>query len=292
MKIVKVVHADSIKELNREREEFSLQTFDIENFITEQVENWRSREPIWKSHAKLLGLGIIGGVAMLAIKMTGNQAEGYIKTSCKKLFSTLQEAIAGAEVLPLDVAKQTYPRTQSLSVGTFALHPFDSKRLTRLEHYHTNLAMEKDDELVVLLGKMGAKTVRIVEVDMEKKSSSGKLGVEEVTTGVTGQFNVSQYTETGKELIVNFEGRDVETDPHLLNSSLWFSTDSKLSSILASRLFAPNKIASYTLKNTYTETFDFDFDLAVRYLVVKADLKAEYSSLSKKERLFHVEFSR
>ncbi|MFL6213841.1 MAG: hypothetical protein ACJ74J_08085 [Blastocatellia bacterium] len=59
-----------------------------------------------------------------------------------------------------------------------------------------------------------------------------------------------------------------------------------------SRRFNPNKIEQYILRNTYTETFDFDFDLAVRYLAVKADLKAEYTSISRKERLFHVEFSK
>jgi hypothetical protein len=58
------------------------------------------------------------------------------------------------------------------------------------------------------------------------------------------------------------------------------------------RRFNPNKIERYTLKSTYQETFDFDFDLAARFTAFNSDIRAQYQSLSQKERLFEVEFSR
>lgn len=104
--------------------------------------------------------------------------------------------------------------------------------------------------------------------------------------------DIAKEVANNKDLLVEFEGNIVDIQPDLLDNSLWFSDDSRLLSIFESRRFSPNKIESYTLKNTYTETFDFDFELAAKYLVIDADLKAQYKSVSKRERLFEVRFSK
>lgn len=53
------------------------------------------------------------------------------------------------------------------------MHPYDESKLTLIEHYHRNLALEKDDELIVLLGKMGAKSsLTIVENDENKEQAN------------------------------------------------------------------------------------------------------------------------
>ncbi|MEL6930939.1 MAG: hypothetical protein AAFO95_20285, partial [Cyanobacteria bacterium J06600_6] len=75
-------------------------------------------------------------------------------------------------------------------------------------------------------------------------------------------------------------------------NSLWFSDDSRLLSIFESRKFNQNRIEKYTLTNTYTQTFDFDFELAARYIIANADLKIQYQSVSQKERSFQVEFGK
>jgi len=75
---------------------------------------------------------------------------------------------------------------------------------------------------------------------------------------------------------------------HLANS-LWFTNDSQLNAIFQSRR-SGNPIREYTLKSTYTQTFDFDFVLAARALPVKVDLRAEFEKLKTTERFFHVDF--
>lgn len=194
------------------------------------------------------------------------------------------------ETISLERARETYPETRSLSIGTYTLHPRNSKMLTPLENFHKNLAMQKDHELIVLLGKMGAKSLRRIEGDISE--NLGKANVSANTVKVGSSVDIDIFEKIGKEkdLLVEFEGNVVNLQPNLLDNSLWFSDDSKLISIYESRKFDRNKIVSYTLRNTYTETFDFDFDLAANYLVVKADLKAQYQSISKKERLFEIEF--
>lgn len=208
------------------------------------------------------------------------------------ILEDILEQLDKPEVINLDIAKARYPKTNNLSVGTYTLHPYDSQKLTRIEHFHRNLALEKDDELIVLLGKMGAKSVRIIETDAQKKVGGGNLKTDVFSLDAQIGVNLSGSTERSTDLLVTFEGNVVDIDPHLLETSLWFCTDSKLNAIFESRRFNPNKIEQYTLVNTYTETFDFDFDLATKYLVVETDLRAEYHSISSKERFFHVEFGK
>ena len=51
-------------------------------------------------------------------------------------------------------------------------------------------------------------------------------------------------------------------------------------------------IREYTLRSTYTQTFDFDFAAATRVMAVKVDLRAEYETLKATERFFHVDFGK
>jgi hypothetical protein len=162
--------------------------------------------------------------------------------------------------------------------------------LTLLEHFHTNLALEKDDELILLLGKMGAKTVTITERNTHSKIVAGSAKARIMAVDPELHSGFTKSMEAGRELTVSFEGNDVELDPNLLLTSLWFKNDSHLNTIFEGRRFAPSRMLSYTLRNRYTETFDFDFDIAAKYLVVKADLRAEYELISSKERFFEVKF--
>ena len=158
-----------------------------------------------------------------------------------------------------------------------------------MENYH-KLAFEKDDELIVLLGRMGAKTVKIHETGSSGMSGKGSLNADNLLRGFDVNAKFSKEDEHSKELIVTFEGNVTDIPKNLLEQSLWFKDDSKVNSILESRRFLDNKVKKYSLKNTYTESFDFDFDLAAKFLIVKVDLKAKYESLKKKERNFLIEF--
>jgi len=282
------------EEIEFEKQLFLIQHYDLENFLerTEpQIIKWKLIsniliEQFTKQQNQKLWM-VIPFAGPLAATL-----KNIIRDTAHHLFQDITNQLENVEILSFEMAKKTYPETHNFSIGTYTLHPYDSKRLTRLEHYHKNLALEKDDELVILLGKMGAKTLRIVESDSKQKSGTGSVGVETIPVDAQESLELSQKTEKDKELLVTFEGNVVDIEPDLLRNSLWFANDSKLNAIFESRRFHSNRIEQYTLKNTYTETFDFNFDLAAKYLTVKVDLKAEYETISKKERLFFVEFGK
>jgi len=322
MKIIKIAHANTNIEIESERESFSIKSYNIESFLLRQEAEIieQTRKQFEKILEKIKGkpkpspsvtnlvinflnpLTSITDVIELGnhfythITNEEERQEAFAKLAMRKTLADLLQDItsqmARVEIISLEAGRDKYPRTRNLSIGTYTLHPRDSLRLTRLEHYHKNLALEKDDELIVLLGRMGAKSLRIIEIDNDQQSSSTKMGVDTVSVDVKGGANFSSKFEKNKDLLVTFEGNVVDIDSDLLEKSLWFSDDSKLLSIFESRRFNANKIEEYTLRNTYTETFDFDFRLAAQYLVIQSDLQVEYQTISKKERFFHIEFGK
>jgi len=282
MKIVKVVHAARDQKIELEKQQVTLQSYSVDDFLK------KYEESIWGNTSPILLHGIMQSDGdENAIK---SALRPVIRYTASKLLQALRDTYEDVAIISLASAKKKYPQTYNLAIGTYALHPCKNDMLTRLEHYHSDLALEKDDELIVLLGKMGAKVIRITESETQDKAVGGQVGVEKMIVNVGFNAGVSQKIEKGRELEVTFEGGNFDVNPDLLKTSLWFSNDSKLQAILQARCFDPSKMKSYALKNTYTETFDFDFDLAVKYLVLKTDLKAEYHSVSQRERNFYVEF--
>ena len=296
MKIIKVVHSKMSTEMLLERQLLTIQTYDINDFLKRHEADIISKSKVDKkellSNFSVFDPFYLAFLAMIPLSDLRIKwaIAGTASMLLEDIFSKLQED--DLEIISLESAREKYPRTHNISIGTYTLHPYDNERLTRLESYHKNLALEKDDELITLLGKMGAKTLRIMESDTQKKSGAGSLGVDTVAVDVEVGTNISQGTDRSKDLLVTFEDNIVDISPYLLKTSLWFSNDSRLNAIFESRRFDPNKIQRYTLRNTYTETFDFDFNLAAKYLAIKVDLKAEYDSISKKECFFHVEFGK
>lgn len=306
MKIIRVIHASTADELEVEKQVFAIQNYDLEEFLTKYESDiikqakQAEREFVSKSTENVafhLGRQIlktlpVASILTEEILINPKSFVRFSKIAILTALQDLQSKLEKVEVLPIEVAKEKYPKSHNLSTGTYTLHPRDSKRLTRLEYYHRHLAQEKDDELIILLGKMGAKSLKILESDTQDNSASARLGIDTIAVDMKGNLNFCQKLGKNKELIVTFEGNVTKIEPNLLENSLWFSDDGKLYSIFESRLFNSNKIEQYVLRTTYTETFDFDFSLAAKYLTLDADLKAEYKSLSKKERFFYVEFGK
>lgn len=300
MKIIKVVHANTEEDLSNEGTSFVIHDYDIEAFLQRQKEHHEAYPK--RILTFLISSAISSAVPLISLLQfvsgTVNTSQlvvftkEFARETVKYLLKDIVDQIEKIEVISLDQARTKYPKTRNLSIGTYTLHPRDSQRLTRLDYYHKNLALEKDDELIVLLGRMGAKSLKIIESDISEGLSSTQSEVDVVKVDAKVGVNLSNKVGKGKELLVEFEGNVVDIDRNLLDQSLWFSDDSKLLSIFESRRFDRNRIEQYTLSSTYTETFDFNFDLAVKYLVVKTDLKAEYKSISKKERLFQIEFGK
>jgi hypothetical protein len=307
VKIIKVIHRENVIPEHKKQEELKLDEYSVSSFM-EQCVTTENRE-----------LNIIFTKIPYTITKTkfdkefsepfenkkeGESVTGLSGAQKKKIIEVISEEFLRSlkphqksrshniEYLSLEEANERYPRTNNLSVGTYTLHPRDSSRLTLLEHYHRNLALEKDDELIVLLGRMGAKRVRIIERDDKQNLGGGHVSTDTILMEGQVGGELGHRISQEKELIVLFEGHSVDIEEDLLRNSLWFAKDSRLNAIFESRRFQSNKIEEYTLRNTYTETFDFDFDFAMSNLVFKVDLKTEYETISKKERLFHVEFGR
>ena len=307
MKVLKVVHATSPEELELEHALAVIQTFDRDSFLathetqimeySKHYEAPQNEEEIVKTSgaratriaSRIARTGFDG--IRTAAAMREYCIERAMRQTIELLLADLRQQLENVDVIPLETARERYPATHSLSVGTYTLHPCDSKRLAQLEHFHRNLASEKDDELIDLLGKMGADTVKIVERDEDQSqwSVGGSAEQEIVDAGAGAGLSLAKRISRNRELVVVYEGTDLEIDPYLLANSLWFTNDSQLSAIFESRRSA-NPIRQYTLKSTYTQTFDFDFKAALTALAVKVDLKAEYETLRKTERFFHVDF--
>lgn len=297
MKIVRVTHQVQESDLEIERMRTVLEDFDVEGFVSGWSFLWNGdfraslnerMNPV--SRAIFAGTSSPKKHAEREKQDALSFAESVLKRAITKF---RQDACCELDLLDIAGALSRYPNTSNLTVGTYTLHPCDSQRLTRLDHYHRNLALEKDDELIVILGKMGAVEITKTEHRHDGTSIGGSaaasVGVPSAA-GVSAQFNGSKTREKGSSMAATYEGRTVAVDPNLLKNSLWFRTDSRLNALLEARLFSDNRITSYTVTNTYSEGFDFDFKVAGRYLASKADLRAEYEHLSKTVRHFHVTF--
>lgn len=285
MKIIRVVHNITSEEMAIPKENINLQYYQPSDFM-----NLHEKFLLEQGYTTI-SLKLIHG--MIESASDENEIKAAIRPLILHSVETLLDDLRGAtnqiEVLSFEQAQNCYPETRNLTIGTYTIHPRNKAMLTRLESYHRDLAMEKDHELITLLGEMGAYKVTIVENNRNQNQGGVKIGVENMVVNVGGGFDLAQRIENGKALRVEFKGTTSNRNPNLLQDSLWFSQDGQLHSILRSRL-SENPMIRYELLNTYTETFDFDFDLAAKYLVLKADLRAEYQTLSQIERLFVVDF--
>jgi hypothetical protein len=313
LKIVKVVHAISEEDIFREKQSLMLNNYNIDEFINRNLKALR-RTNIDKSVVEqmideneelkrtsflekpFIGIGIRASKIFSLIEGELAIRDIAIFERSQRISKILLEdlrtkADSFADVISIDDAREMYPCTKNLSIGTYTLHPYNSNMLTSLESFHKKLALEKDNELIVLLGRMGAKTVRIIDVSQSSSNGASKVSGNVVKVNACAEVSIENSLNSEQELIVEYEGNVVEIPSNLLAHSIWHSS-SELKAIFNSRRFNKNPLHKYTLKNTYTETYDFDFDLAAKYLFAEFDLKAEYNTIKKRERLFEVQFAR
>jgi hypothetical protein len=187
-----------------------------------------------------------------------------------------------------------FPATKELSAGFYTVHPCNPAALAPVENYFTNLALEKEDEFIVLLGKMGAKSVHGLRCDGKSTSfgldggGSAHGGVKDFT--VTAGLSVGRELKNFKEYEVHFEGSKPNITADLLRQSLWFKNDSQMNGILESRL-SGNPLVSKTFKSDISKSFNFNVKAAAQVLGVgEASLKSSFESIKTSYTEFHVEF--
>lgn len=287
MRIIKVAHEDGNRSIENESSVTILQNYDAKRFVSKYGSDIIRRGQDVQQIT-------LSSIPDYDLTNDNHLHEIIIKQTISTLITDILGQIESVEVVSIKSAQEMFPRTQNtITTGMYTLHPCDEKSLTRLEHFHKNLAMEKDDELIKILGMMGAKTVKIIESDSLKTTTSGEIAVKTIVVNVEAGEKSSKNIEGSREMVATFEGNLVDISPDLLKDSLWYAHDAKFNNILECRMFKQNRIRTYGLRNTYTETFDFNFRLAAKYIfATEVDLKAEYESISKIERLFFVEFGK
>lgn len=227
----------------------------------------------------------------------GNEQNGEDMKSSMTVFQVSTDSMVSpkknCKLISLEDAQEKYPESKDLATGFYTIHPCNSKALTPIENYFTNLALDKDNECIVLLGKMGAKKVRIYRNTREKKDnnfdSSFGLTKKSVNAGLNSTFSNELNSETDFE--VEFSGNQLEFSKDLLRNSIWFKNDSQMNGLLDS-LLSKNPPKDWNYVENMSSTFNFDFSVAASILgVFEASLKNDFSKVSNLQRTFHVEFN-
>ena len=200
-----------------------------------------------------------------------------IKENCKSI--TLNE---------LDIK---FPNTKNRSAGYYTIHPCDPKSLTPIEEYYTNIALDQDDERIVLLGKIGAKSVHIQRIDISNKNNKFNANIDmPKTVKVEVGNSIFSSLQESFNLFVEFEGNKVNIDENLLDKSIWYKKDSEMNGFLTLRLNG-NRITQRDITVKSSKRFNFDISAAASIIgIADIEIKNEYEEVTKTMRKFHVIF--
>ena len=202
-----------------------------------------------------------------------------------------EEIKEGCRPLSLSEVKSIFPETPNVRAGVYAQHPGNAYALIPVGDYCATMTLDRCVECVVLLGKMGAKSVRVSRANGEENLVGGgvKASVYGRGASVAGEF--SSKAKRQREISVVFEGSsDVVVSSDLLENSVWHKHDVHLNAILSVRL-SGNKLKEYAFKESQKSECNFDFHLAARLLgIVESKLKADYENAMSESRTFHVVF--
>ena len=195
------------------------------------------------------------------------------------------------DMLPMSEARKMFPETMQLAEGIYAKHPCNQYALVPVADYHASLAMDKAIECVVLLGRMGAKSVHVLRTDGEKVDAGVGMGVS--VNGINAAVNAALVNgmKSRMDMKVVFSGdSNVDIPKTLLANSTWHKLDSSLNGILQARL-SENKLKEYSITEEEQYDYNFDFKAAASVLrIAEADLKARFEKMKHTQRTFHVIF--
>ncbi|MHC8470617.1 hypothetical protein [Plesiomonas shigelloides] len=304
MKLVKVVQDSERGAIDSCKVDFALSTYDsyvfTRNFLKCYDELNDPLDALLNIHANLMKAtaSMFGGAGLAPSKddeiqrlnAVINKQKGMMEQIVPALLVDLQAKCRITEVITLSEVLDKYPNSRDYSVGVYTLHPLDDNRLTRLADYHRNLAVEKMDELVILLGRMGARKILVKSLKQSEQHSSVTCDIKYRGMGGRTLYDFFSGTNIKKEMSVEFEGKEVLIDKDLLNKSVWFKNDSKMHAIFEARRFNGNKIKKYSIITDYKNSYGYDFNLAAKALGAEVDLSKEFCNLSQELHEFLVEF--
>lgn len=203
----------------------------------------------------------------------------------------IKEQLDKIHFMSMEKAMRDYPHTQDLATGYYTIHPKDRLQLFPLEDYHKKLNSQRENELITIFAKMGAKQVLIQDITDNSTQATGSVGGNYADFGASVQGGVKDKNTKSKDIVMSYAGNKTTIPKDLLTKSIWYKTDSRLNGLLDSRIYEENQVMKYHYESEYSESFNFDFDVAAKYLEFGANIKAEYEKQRKSKKLFTVEFA-
>jgi hypothetical protein len=195
------------------------------------------------------------------------------------------------EMLSLNEARQIFPETMNLVEGIYAKHPCNPYALVPLADFHSRLAMDKVTECVVLLGRMGAKSVCVSRAKGELSNVEG--GAKASVYGYNAEINatLASAMRSRMDVKVTFSGRsNVDISPSLLENSIWHKSDARLNGILQA-ILSGNKPKEWSAVEENKSDFNFDFKAAAGILrIAEAELRSKFERNRDIKQTFHVVF--
>ncbi len=195
------------------------------------------------------------------------------------------------EVLDIATAGKFFPETLNLAEGVYAKHPCNPYALVPVANFFANLATTKDCECIVLLGRMGAKSVHVSRTEGEAINVGvGGKGYS-MGYGAHADAELAKGMKAKRDLKVVFSGNSrVEPSPTLLENSIWHKDDAQLNAILSTRL-SGNNTKEWHFTEEMQLDYNFDFRAAASILgIAEAELRARFEKERQIQRTFHVLF--
>lgn len=197
------------------------------------------------------------------------------------------------EALSLSEAETFFPETsvKMAEGGVYARHPCNPYALVPIENFHASLAMDKAVECVVLLGRMGAKSVRVSHMNGKKLDAGGGAGFSACgyNAKVNGELVSGMQSKMNMEVVFSGASMD-DVTPALLQNSIWHKSGKTLGAILEARV-SGNSLKEWNIAEEEQSDYSFDFKAAASVLrIAEAELRAKFANVQQSQRTFHVIF--
>jgi hypothetical protein len=166
----------------------------------------------------------------------------------------------------------------------------------KINNYFSNMALDKDGEFIVLVGRMGAKHINSISLDSKNTGFGfGGGGANSGDNSSVGSFSVGVNAnfkgdlKKFKKYDVYFEDNTANFSDDLLIKSKWFKNDPDMNALFAT--LKERKITRWEYKSSLSESSNIDFSVEARKIgVEEANLKSAFEKRKGVYREFIVEF--
>ena len=167
------------------------------------------------------------------------------------------------------------------------------KEEIKINNWLSNMALDKDGEFIVLLGRMGAKHINSISLD--KQNNNFGFNADINANSPIGSFNIGAGTnfkddlKRFKKYDVYFEDNVANFTDDLLNNSKWFKNDPDMNSLFT--IIKERKIKRWEYKSSLSVNSSINFSIEAKKAgVAEVDLKNAFDKMKGVYREFIVEF--